>query len=522
MPEEDATVYVRQYPDPTKRPSGTSLTERTGLSRRDVSRAITKVKKKGFIDTISNLRREERSKRGRLLCQGYLLLDAIWGNVLKSGEEPSVLYSNHVPYFTFPQCLVLESSKRWSLAEMTGPEIRLYLTVLWLANKHRKNGFEISSRDMRRHSSLSRPAFLKAINGLEERGLIWVDSESQSENNTLSIEICDPFTGRPLPMGYGIDQNNPQNYTANDGISKSKRLDMNVDLNKPDSVELFIRDGIGYKGPVLNQGNGDITIQCPFHDDTNPSCSISPSKRGCFHCFGCGTNGSIFDLVKVFAKQTDTKVEFHDPDRKAVAIYEYRDIDGKLIKQVLRYPDKNGQKVIRQRQRDKGGDWNWSVANLPPTLYHSDMLKSAGTVCLCEGEKDADTVTELYLLGKWGLFIGMTSGGANSWNPELARQLIDNRVVILPDDDEAGKRYADAIEDSLKAEGIEYRRLSLSGTGVKDVTEYMEKHSIEDLVRLIGVDWIRMPDGSWLKDPLDEPFFLAQSASDFPDDEIAI
>jgi len=46
------------------------------------------------------------------------------------------------------------------------------------------------------------------------------------------------------------------------------------------------------------------------------------------------------------------------------------------------------------------------------------------------------------------------------------------------------------IEESLKAKKIEYRRVSFSGTGAKDVTEYMEKHSTEDLVRLIGVDWI--------------------------------
>jgi hypothetical protein len=42
-------------------------------------------------------------------------------------------------------------------------------------------------------------------------------------------------------------------------------------------------------------------------------------------------------------------------------------------------------------------------------LYHAEELKNAGVVCLCEGEKDADTVTKVEMLGKWGLVVGMTS-----------------------------------------------------------------------------------------------------------------
>jgi 5S rRNA maturation endonuclease (ribonuclease M5)/biotin operon repressor len=520
--DEEAIIFVRQYPDSGRVPTGTSLTERTGLSRRDVSRGIKTLKESGLIRTIPNLKRDQRTKQGRLLCQGYVLLDPVWGKVLESGEEPSVLFDNGIPYFTFPQCVVIETSKRWSLAKITGPEIRLYVTALWAANKNRNNSFEIRLGKLRKHSGLSGPTFLKAMDGLDYRGLIWASglSSDGDSKDKLNMELCDPYTGSPLPMLYGMDENNPQNYTANDGKGKKKRLDMNIDLNNPEEVERFIRNGLGYKGPVISQGNGDITIQCPFHDDSTPSCSISPSKRGCFHCFGCGRNGSIFDLIKDFASATDSKVEFHDPDRKAVAKYSYMDANCKVRKQVLRYPDKDGQKVIRQRQPDKGGEWNWSVANLPPMLYHSEWLEIAGVVCLCEGEKDADTVFNLYLNARNGLVIGMTSGGANSWSPELAKKLRGKRVVILPDDDDAGIKYADAIEESLKAEKIEYHRVSFSGTGAKDVTEYMEKHSTEDLRRLIGADGICMPDGKWPEDPLASSPMSDLSDLDFPDGEI--
>ena len=38
---------------------------------------------------------------------------------------------------------------------------------------------------------------------------------------------------------------------------------------------------------------------CPFHDDTNPSLSISPEKK-IFKCFVCGTSGSAITFVQKF------------------------------------------------------------------------------------------------------------------------------------------------------------------------------------------------------------------------------
>ena len=153
-------------------------------------------------------------------------------------------------------------------------------------------------------------------------------------------------------------------------------------------------------------------------------------------------------------------------------------------------------------------------------LFNLPVLQFADTVFVTEGEKDAITVTELALRGEFGIAVGTTSGGSHSWDASLAKDLTGHRVVILPDDDEAGKQYADAVEESLKTERIEYRRVSFSGTGAKDVTEYMEHHSTEDLARLIGVDWIRMPDGRELYDPLAEPVILSRYALNLPDGEI--
>ena len=40
---------------------------------------------------------------------------------------------------------------------------------------------------------------------------------------------------------------------------------------------------------------------CPFHDDTNPSMSVSPEK-GIYKCFSCGATGNAFKFVQDYEK----------------------------------------------------------------------------------------------------------------------------------------------------------------------------------------------------------------------------
>ena len=160
-------------------------------------------------------------------------------------------------------------------------------------------------------------------------------------------------------------------------------------------------------------------IQCPYHDDSNPSCSVSPRKNGCFYCFGCEAKGSFVDLMAEITQVTKADaiqqtaaalgqtVEYHQPDANAVAIYDYRDKYGKLLKQVLRYPDESGTKVFKQRQPANGG-WKWKTQGLPPMLFNADKLLMAGTVCVTEGEKDAQSVTDLHLHSSGGEVLGVT------------------------------------------------------------------------------------------------------------------
>ena len=44
-------------------------------------------------------------------------------------------------------------------------------------------------------------------------------------------------------------------------------------------------------------GKGDqVKVLCPFHDDSEPSCSVNFAKRA-FHCFGCQAAGNVLEFV---------------------------------------------------------------------------------------------------------------------------------------------------------------------------------------------------------------------------------
>ena len=52
--------------------------------------------------------------------------------------------------------------------------------------------------------------------------------------------------------------------------------------------------------PIEQRGKNYFAI-CPFHDDHNPSMSISPEKQ-IYTCFVCGASGNVFNFVMNYEK----------------------------------------------------------------------------------------------------------------------------------------------------------------------------------------------------------------------------
>ena len=123
---------------------------------------------------------------------------------------------------------------------------------------------------------------------------------------------------------------------------------------------------------------------------------------------------------------------------------------------------------------------------VPPLLYNADKLYGASTVCVVEGEKDADSITNLKL-GRFPRAVtGVTSGSASSWHPSLAEHLVGKDVVLMPDADEPGGKYRDAVGASLDALKIAYRIVTFEDVGCKDVTNFLECFPVTNFIQRIG------------------------------------
>ncbi len=61
-----------------------------------------------------------------------------------------------------------------------------------------------------------------------------------------------------------------------------------------------IVDVIGHYIPLVKKGKG-YTALCPFHDDHDPSLSISQDKQ-IYKCFVCGNGGNVFSFVSNYKK----------------------------------------------------------------------------------------------------------------------------------------------------------------------------------------------------------------------------
>ena len=71
-----------------------------------------------------------------------------------------------------------------------------------------------------------------------------------------------------------------------------------------------------------------------------------------------------------------------------------------------------------------------------------DAIKNGETIYICEGEKDVESLEKL------GVCATTNPGGAEKWKPGFSELLKNSNVIILPDNDEPGRRHAEQIKKS--------------------------------------------------------------------------
>jgi RecA-family ATPase len=152
------------------------------------------------------------------------------------------------------------------------------------------------------------------------------------------------------------------------------------------------------------------------------------------------------------------------PNGHVVATYEYTDADGKLLYQVLRYEPKD----FRQRRPDGNGGWTWKLNELHVLYRWPELLKYPdGTIFFCEGEKDADRVA--------GLGHCATTVAGGKWTNECVKSLAGRDVIILEDNDDAGRAKALAAAQTLQGTAKTIRIVSLPDLPDKgDVSDWLD------------------------------------------------
>ena len=218
---------------------------------------------------------------------------------------------------------------------------------------------------------------------------------------------------------------------------------------------------------VKPSGENQWMAACPCReDDNNPSLAVSRGKEGeaLVYCHrGTCDAKKIFqsvglDLAKDgFLESSSSK---NVPPVKAkktlVKTYQYRDEDGKLLYEKLRYRTETGGKSFSHRRPnpDAPGDYVYNLKDTRKVLYRlPELIKSMNAgedIWLVEGEKDADTLFERY-----GIPATTMTNGANSWEPSYTLTLSAAKCVhILADNDDPGKLHALSVKAELQAAGV--------------------------------------------------------------------
>ncbi len=224
---------------------------------------------------------------------------------------------------------------------------------------------------------------------------------------------------------------------------------------------------------VRANGKG-FTAQCPAHDDKRNSLSLSRGDDGkiLVHCFaGCEpetvANALGLKMSELFSSNGRAG------GREILATYDYTDERGGLLYQCVRYAPKD----FRQRRPDGAGGWQWSLNGTRRVLYRLPELlaRSDELVFIVEGEKDADNLARL------GLLATTNAGGANTWREEYAESLRGRDVVIIPDNDDAGRKHAARVAHSLQKIAARVKILELPNLPPKgDVSDWLQAGGNKD------------------------------------------
>ncbi len=245
-------------------------------------------------------------------------------------------------------------------------------------------------------------------------------------------------------------------------------------------------------------------VRCPAHPDERASLSvdIGNEDRVLVYCHaGCDTRDVVAAAGMTMADLAPETPGRGTPTQKIVDHYDYCDEHGALLYQVVRFDPKD----FRQRRPDGAGGWVWNTAGVRRVLFGLPELAGARTVYIAEGEKDVLALRQL------GLSATTNSGGATKWRDDYTDQLRAagvQAVIVLPDNDDAGRKHANLVARSCRGAGLTATVVELPDLAEHgDVTDWTRAgHNADDLQSLVERAALRdapLPEGDLILAPAD-------------------
>lgn len=258
-----------------------------------------------------------------------------------------------------------------------------------------------------------------------------------------------------------------------------------------------------FPGKIIPCGRNSYNVTCPCHQDGTPSLRIAfmPDKILMYDFGGCNTAdilqrvGLTFEDLgaasrgKVARKWRD-RLEYGQKQKygdsaKVTAVYTYTKADGTYLYSKIRVEyEKDGKRekvtpfITLHPENDS---WDWGNKSGKTVLYNLpdviETVKNRRKVCICEGEKDCDT------LRKAG-YVATTAGGVKSWKDEYATFFVGAEVILLPDNDDAGRGLRDEIMKSLRPFAHSITVVPTSPKEKGDVTDFFEGECCGDVKTL--------------------------------------
>jgi hypothetical protein len=249
------------------------------------------------------------------------------------------------------------------------------------------------------------------------------------------------------------------------------------------------------------KANGQWVASCPVpghgkgNGDKNPSLSISINDDGkpLFHCHGGCTQEDVFNTIKdmrllpELEERPDPLANIKPlPQIKFDQEWEYQDEDRTTVFVKQRMKIGESGKTYRLYKVDPDGRRHPTLGDARIVPYKLPELldaKTAGRIIyVVEGEKAADALISI------GVTATTAHTGAGSWPEAITEYFAGANVVIVPDNDLPGWRYAQkAVEAILPiAKNVKVVDLQLPNTA-DDAYEFVHQYNKQrdDLVALV-------------------------------------